>query len=687
MPGTIEAVPGTIGILQRQSLRLSTGIYCIAGPDLVQPATGPRSQSLKMSTTQHRKTLLYPTMISDTRSNSICIDSSGLVLTGLSATWFALCATLVKKHIELLAVFVAFVGSFGVAWILILLCACATKQQRHGLSHTRTKTCVGLITTTSALTLLFKREDFMALSVITGYLAFCLWYSSLYCSPRPPPIGAMVEDAVLLSLGVIVLSLWKDELPKYHLHLVVWTTHKTLRLLTTLFPIVVPITQPPILEKSSKQLMTDSPKSPTVTTIDNTWVIHGVSYDLTNFMHRHPGGREAIELGKGRSDCTALFESYHPFTTQHEQVLQKYKVGTQPTYTRDVFYDVLRERVRQTLQEHGLDPDRDRTAPPARVAYYMGVTVCLGIAATAHVKGSMIGSFFLAVFGWLIGALGHDAGHFAVSHVPLINDICVWAMSFLCNPILWQHQHTYAHHSHTNEFDRDPDLHHFTMLLKVHRRFQHCNVYKWQRHAIFVLFAYTFVVFGTCVWIPIGMLQEGSLYGLVEYTDRNRPWRSFGMMAHTVGYVGFIVLVPFINSSSWYKALACVILHLSTSGLIFGIFSQVNHLNEYSLDQVARAKVGPERSPMTTNSWAASQVETSNNFCTDSALWHILSNGLNLQIEHHLFPGLNHSHLHLIAPIVKATCEEYGVMYKTYNSWAQLMGATLKWLDTLSVEA
>jgi hypothetical protein len=44
------------------------------------------------------------------------------------------------------------------------------------------------------------------------------------------------------------------------------------------------------------------------------WTLHGAQYDLYDFMDRHPGGKEAIELGKGR-DCTALFESYHPFTS------------------------------------------------------------------------------------------------------------------------------------------------------------------------------------------------------------------------------------------------------------------------------------------------------------------------------------------------------------------------------------
>ena len=64
----------------------------------------------------------------------------------------------------------------------------------------------------------------------------------------------------------------------------------------------------------------------------------------------------------------------------------------------------------------------------------------------------------------------------------------------------------------------------------------------------------------------------------------------------------------------------------------------------------------------------------------------MLSNGLNLQIEHHLFPGLNHCHLHHIAPVVRETCEEFGVDYKCYDTWSDLMTATLRWYEKLSVD-
>ena len=262
-------------------------------------------------------------------------------------------------------------------------------------------------------------------------------------------------------------------------------------------------------------------------------------------------------------------------------------------------------------------------------------------------------------------------------------------MCLLCNPMLWQHQHTYAHHSHTNDFDQDPDLHHFETLLRVHRRFQNKDIHSWQRNPVYVTFAYMFVVFGTCFWIPLGMIQDGaSLYGMVSWTDRKRPLRYLGFVLHVVAYFGIIMILPYFVHNSWLSAWAAVTAHVSTTGLIFAIFSQINHLNEASLNlkEQSESRTDEKQRALVADSWAAQQVETSNNFASQSTLWHFLSNGLNYQIEHHLFPGLNHCLLHHIAPIVEQTCDEYGVRYKSYETWNDIMQATLKWLNQLAAE-
>lgn len=346
-----------------------------------------------------------------------------------------------------------------------------------------------------------------------------------------------------------------------------------------------------------------------------------------------------------------------------------------------------------------------------------------------------MGSFLFAITGWLMGALGHDAGHFAASRTAWINEWGVWAMFFICNPILWQHQHTYGHHSYTNEYGQDPDLHHFDLLLRVHKKIRYEAHFRLQKSWLYVTFAYLFVVFGTCFYIPWGVLSSGTLYGIIDWSDQDRPTKRWGMQLAWYMYILIIMVVPVCTHESLSMAFLSIYLHIATLGIVFAFFSQINHLNEPSLesdmesrrlmstdessssilsssttvittlpqpdrhstgqqssptppsqDNVDRSPRRVQRDPRVIDSWAAAQVETSNNFASQSGLWHILSNGLNHQIEHHLFPGLNHCHLHHIAPIVKATCMEFGVQYKSYDTWTDLMLATLDWFDKLSVD-
>ena len=71
-------------------------------------------------------------------------------------------------------------------------------------------------------------------------------------------------------------------------------------------------------KKNAKPQLSDVAMAKSVSSED-LWFIHGNGYDLNEFVERHPGGKEAILLGRGR-DCTALAESYHPFSKQHRYV-------------------------------------------------------------------------------------------------------------------------------------------------------------------------------------------------------------------------------------------------------------------------------------------------------------------------------------------------------------------------------
>lgn len=628
--------------------------------------------------------------------------SQDAIIPTLSLVWFTLCTSLVVKHNDLVLVFYSFAGSFlavmAAAWIL------GHDDPRSALNHffhnraayvslsdeqksnnCKSKSIVGMTLCFLSFLHLFekihvhKSPDFHALANISGFLAFDLWYDQVFCRMYPPQLVSIMENAVTLSFLSVILSKWDDwdvsSWPFFGHFVAFWLGYKMIRLGMDYV-------------QRKKVGAVDMDAKVVVSTSGNLWTIHGNEYDLSDFVKRHPGGEEAILLGRGR-DCTALFESYHPFTNHHRNVLKKYKpknttkskVTTQnENESVDQFYEILKERVTQTLIEKGIDPNLHRAATPGRAAYYCLIIGLLIFSGSYHIQGNPFGSFMFAIFGWLVGCLGHDAGHFAASRLPFFNDLGLWGISFLCNPIMWQHQHTFAHHSHTNDFDHDPDLHHFDVLLRVHKRFKQRGVYKYQKNVFYVLGAYALVVFGECIKIPLGMMKTGYLYDMVEYTDRNRLLRAFGMYFHYISYLALIVVAPFFSGKSCFTALSCGLIHIITAGWLFALFSQINHLNEFSID-IQRGKTD---SKLLRDSWAARQVATSNNFATKSLFWHVFSNGLNMQIEHHLFPGLNHCHLHLIQPTVERTCKEFGVHYKSFESWSEVMAATLMWLDKLS---
>lgn len=107
---------------------------------------------------------------------------------------------------------------------------------------------------------------------------------------------------------------------------------------------------------------------------------------------------------------------------------------------------------------------------------------------------------------------------------------------------------------------------------------------------------------------------------------------------------------------------------------LFLLFSQVNHVTIPNL----------EAGDKPCSDWYESQVRASCSYATGSYAAFIMSGGLNLQIEHHLLPGLNHAHLFKLSPQIRSICARHGVPYHDYASFGAALRAHLATMRRLA---
>jgi linoleoyl-CoA desaturase len=113
----------------------------------------------------------------------------------------------------------------------------------------------------------------------------------------------------------------------------------------------------------------------------------------------------------------------------------------------------------------------------------------------------------------------------------------------------------------------------------------------------------------------------------------------------------------------WWVIIGFTLMHF-VSGFILAVIFQPAHVvdgTEYP---------DPDSSGKLENNWAIHQLKTTTNFAQRSRIFSWYVGGLNLQVEHHLFPNICHVHYRKISAIVKATAEEFNLPYKSYDTFA-----------------
>ena len=116
----------------------------------------------------------------------------------------------------------------------------------------------------------------------------------------------------------------------------------------------------------------------------------------------------------------------------------------------------------------------------------------------------------------------------------------------------------------------------------------------------------------------------------------------------------------------WWQVLIGFVIVFVTFGVVVATIFQLAHI---SGDATFPEPVGD---PLhIDDEWAVHEVETTLDFAPHNRLLNWYIGGLNYQIEHHLLPHICHLNYPRLAPIVRATCEEFGIRYTCYATWRE----------------
>jgi fatty acid desaturase/predicted heme/steroid binding protein len=416
-------------------------------------------------------------------------------------------------------------------------------------------------------------------------------------------------------------------------------------------------------------------------------VINGKVYDVTEFQTRHPGG-DMILLGAGRH-ATELFLSHHPSKVIESNMLDKYYIGDveeEPTQVKakshqiDMktglnmahlyapssqtdFYSVLRHRIEDYFKKNNIKP---RDSPEMYIKTFLSLTVWfILLLGTHYLFDSIILSSICAVlWGFANANIGmsvmHDGNHGGYSDSPIINRIMGGTFDFLGgSSFVWKMIHSVGHHVHTNVEEIDPDIHtaepHFRKIKGIQK---HHWWYRYQH--IYLPFMYSILLFELFARDFIAMLK-GSWGGVPFQPAPRREWIIF--WSTKAWFVTNFFLGPYFYHGDLMRVVLLNCVALLIAGELLVLMFQVNHVTQ------AATSFHADSNGVVAKDWAISQVEGSSNFASGSWLWNHISGGLNHQTEHHLFPTISHVHYPKIHPIVKKTCEEYGVSYNSYPTF------------------
>jgi fatty acid desaturase (delta-4 desaturase) len=322
--------------------------------------------------------------------------------------------------------------------------------------------------------------------------------------------------------------------------------------------------------------------------------------------------------------------------------------------------------------------------------------------------GSLLMGVLVGILHAQIGlSVQHDASHGALSKSPAVNAFFSHGADWIGNSrFIWLQQHVLWHHPFTNHHDLDPDASSAEPLLvfsnyssglsKANSKKPTKPVLSYQdliTHLVLTAYGPS-IVFN----LPAILKMQHNEHVPTsipsgEYMTKQKPTA----VMFRLWYFLRIVLAPWLLAGT--PLVAALFLVNFVTGVCLTFLFVVSHNFEGSdrdplkladsassdSDQLVKGKDKLSKDKDAPVCWYKAQVETSCTYGGTTAM--LLTGGLNLQIEHHLFPRLSSWHYPRIHEEVRQCCARHQVEYKYYPTLWDNTLSMLRYMREVGVMA
>jgi linoleoyl-CoA desaturase len=345
---------------------------------------------------------------------------------------------------------------------------------------------------------------------------------------------------------------------------------------------------------------------------------------------------------------------------------------------QSLFFSTVKKRVDAYFREKQL-PRHGNTVMWFKAAFFLFGILSLYLLL-------LLGSFSLSIMLLLAILIGmfaafigfnvcHDAIHGSFSGNMRVNQALGLVFNVLgANAYVWSISHNVVHHTYTNIAGHDEDIEVAPGLIRLSLEEQMRPFQRYQH-------LYAFLLYGlaSLSWVFRKDFKKFYQDKIGNHDNRQHPRKEvFNLFFFKFVYYILFIVVPLIvlDIAWWQFVIGFVAMHLA-EGLTLGLVFQLAHIVEATDLPLPNAEGNIEEA------WACHQMRTTANFATKSKLAYFFCGGLNMQIEHHLFPKICHIHYPAISGIVKQTAMEFDLPYHENSTFGSALVSHYKTLKKM----